>query len=170
MTAAERATLTYSRTQMLVSLLVAVPLLLTGWALVRLGVGYGVLMLIPVFGGVVAMFLIGYDMHSAAAAAVQTRHHAERLAIVADIDRRQQVTVDERQQLFRKVALWWAAGNPTAYRQTRDEFSIGQDTWHELRQMAVDAGLAHWQDGPTGRALVWTAPGSQTVKLTAGAA
>ncbi len=167
MTAAERATLTYSRGQMLVSLLVAVPLLLTGWALARVGVGYGVLLLLPVFGGVVSMFIIGYDMHRSAAAAVQARHHAERLAIVADIDRRQQTAIGERQRQFRQVALWWAAGNPTAYRPTAEQFGIGQDAWQELRQMAAEAGLAYWQDAPTGKTLVWSASGSQTIQQTA---
>lgn len=152
---------------MLVSLLVAVPLLLTGWAMVRVGVGYGVLMLIPIFGGVVAMFLIGYDMHSAAAATVEARHHAERLVIVADIDKRRQVTADERQRLFRQVALWWAGGNSTAYRPTAEQFGIGQEAWQELRQMAADAGLAYWQDAPTGKTLVWAASGSQTIQQTA---
>lgn len=167
MTAAERATLSYSRSQMLAALLFGLLLLVVAYTFVRVGFGYGVLVLLPFFGATIAMYLIGYTMHTAAAETVTARHMADKLAIDTASGAVQRQTYEQRSKLERDVLRWWSAGNPTTFRATQAQFGIAQSTWESLRNRAVLDGLAGWEATPTGNQLVWQASQAATVAATA---
>lgn len=150
MTTAEKyafATLSYSRSQMIAASLYALP--------------------IVALAGPAVLFAIAYSMHSAAAVTVEARHALERQEIEAKLYGTAQQRDDRTRQIFRQAALWWSQGNPTSFRPTAARLNISPETWQSLRQMAVDSGLASWDDTPNGKSLRWTASQTETIKLTA---